>query len=204
MAYPKWSGSARSFWIPGLFMAILEGAAGFAFAQTVDPASVPVAKRSTHSLYLTAKEVPAFVAGQDKVLFLDVRTRAEAMYVGMATGVDALVPFVEHQELMTDWDAQRNIYKLEPNQDFVAEARRRLAEKGLQKTDVVVLICRSGDRSARAATRLAQDGFSRVYSVVDGFEGDMSATGRRDVNGWKNATLPWSYKLDRQKMFFVR
>jgi rhodanese-related sulfurtransferase len=180
-------------------------AVGFAQAQTmVEPATVPAAKKSAADLYLMAKDVPAFLAKQEKVLFLDVRTRAEAMYVGMATGVDALVPFVEHQEIMTEWDAQRNIYKLDPNQEFVTEARRRLAEKGLQKTDVVVLICRSGDRSGRAATRLQQDGFTRVYSVIDGFEGDMSPAGRREVNGWKNAGLPWSYKLDKAKMFFVR
>jgi rhodanese-related sulfurtransferase len=192
-------------WMKTLWVCALVLTASWAQAQgIVEPSAVPAAKKSAPDLYLMAKDVPAFVAKQDKVLFLDVRTRAEAMYVGMATGVDALVPFVEHQEIMTEWDAQRNIYKLDPNQEFVAEARRRLAEKGLQKTDVVVLICRSGDRSARAATRLQQDGFTRVYSVVDGFEGDMSPAGRRDVNGWKNAGLPWSYKLDKSKMFFVR
>ena len=93
------------------------------------------------------------------------------MYLGMATGVDALVPYVEHQELMTDWDPQRNIYRLEPMQDFVPEVNRRLRDKGLAKTDIVVLICRSGDRSSRGANRWAEGGFSRVYSVVDGFQG---------------------------------
>ena len=155
----------------------------------------PEAKRTRAALYLDAKEVPAFIeqsGGPSRILFLDLRTRAEAMYVGMATGVDALVPFVEHQELMTDWDSQRNIYRLEPMQDFVAEVNRRLRDKGLGKTDIVVLICRSGDRSSRGANRLAEDGFRRVYSVVDGFEGDISPDGRRTVNGWKNAGLPWT------------
>ncbi|MEY4748014.1 MAG: hypothetical protein RIQ60_228 [Pseudomonadota bacterium] len=138
------------------------------------------------------------------MLWLDVRTRAEAMYVGMPEGVDALVPYVEHPELLTDWDEQRRSYKLEPNQDFVPEVARRLAAKGLGKGDVVVLICRSGDRSGRAATRLSDDGYTRVYSVVDGFEGDMSKDGRRNVNGWKNAGLPWSYKLDKARMYFPR
>ena len=64
-------------------------------------------------------------------LFLDVRTRAEAMYVGMPTMADGLVPYVEHQELMTDWDARRGIYQLEPLQDFVPEVNRRLAQKAL-------------------------------------------------------------------------
>lgn len=172
----------------------------------VEPASLPEAKRTKAGRYLQAAEVPGFIEAQGgaaKVLFLDIRTRAEAMYVGMPAPVDALVPYVEHQELMTDWDPQRASYRLEPLQDFVPEVNRRLKQKNLGKSDVVVLICRSGDRSARAADRLADDGFSRVWSVVDGFEGDMK-DGRRAVNGWKNAGLPWGYKLDRAKMYFPR
>ena len=179
---------------------------GFALAA-VDPATVAQAKRTKAERYLMAADVPAFIqaqGGPSRVLFLDLRTRAEAMYVGMAQGVDALVPFVEHQELMTDWDAQRGMYRLEPLQDFVAEVSRRLANKGLAKSDVVVLMCRSGDRSSRGANRLADDGYAQVWSVVDGFEGDMSKDGRRSVNGWKNAGLPWSYKLERERMYFPR
>jgi rhodanese-related sulfurtransferase len=173
----------------------------------VDPATVAEPKRTKAGRYLMAAEAPAFIqaqGGAGRVLFLDVRTRAEAIYVGMAQGIDALVPFVEHQELMTDWDAQRGIYRLEPLQDFVPEVNRRLAQKGLAKSDVVVLICRSGDRSGRGANRLADDGFAQVWSVVDGFEGDMGKDGRRSVNGWKNAGLPWSYKLERDRMYFPR
>ena len=173
----------------------------------VDPTTVPEPKRTTAGRYLLAADVPAFVqsqGGAGKVLFLDLRTRAEAMYVGMASGIDALVPYVEHQELMTDWDAQRNIYRLEPLQDFVPEVGRRLAQKGLTRTDTVVLICRSGDRSSRGANRLADDAYTQVWSVVDGFEGDMGKDGRRSVNGWKNAGLPWSYKLERERMYFPR
>jgi hypothetical protein len=54
------------------------------------------------------------------------------------------------------------------------------------------------------ANRLAEAGFMQVGSVVDGFEGDMSKDGRRSVNGWKNAGLPWSYKLDKARMYFPR
>lgn len=166
---------------------------------------LPEAKQTRSGLYLEASGVPAFVAqqgGPGNVLFLDVRSRAEAMFVGMAANVDAQVPFVDLQELMTDWDAQRNAYRLEPLQDFVPAVERRLKAKSLSKADVVILICRSGDRSSRAANRLAEDGYTRVYSVVDGFEGDLSPDGRRTVNGWKNAGLPWSYRLEKTKMYF--
>ena len=96
-------------------------------AASVD--TLPDAKRTASALYLEAKEVPAFIdsnGGASRVLFLDVRTRAEAMFVGMAGPVDGLAPYVELQELMTDWDAERNSYRMEPVQDFVAEAQRRL------------------------------------------------------------------------------
>lgn len=181
---------------------------GGAIAQAaVNPATVPDVKRNSAGLYLEAMEVPTFIdasGGTAKVLFLDIRTRAEAMFVGMPATVDALVPFVEVQEIMSDWDTQRGAYKLEPMQDFVPEVLRRLQAKQLSKADTVVLICRSGDRSGRAATRLTEDGFAKVYSVIDGFEGDLSVDGRRNVNGWRKAGLPWSYKLDRTKMYFAR
>ena len=53
---------------------------------------------------------------------------------------------------------------------------------------------------AKAANLSAQLGYSQVYSVLDGFEGDLSPDGQRTVNGWKNAGLPWSYKLDKTRL----
>jgi rhodanese-related sulfurtransferase len=55
-----------------------------------------------------------------------------------------------------------------------------------------VLICRSGKRSAEAATALEQAGFSRVYSVTHGFEGDLNQERQRGkINGWRHDGLPW-------------
>jgi rhodanese-related sulfurtransferase len=174
-----------------------------AFAQKIDPARVPEEQRSKTGLYLDAKATPGFIKAQKgRVLFLDVRTRAEAQFLGMAEGVDALVPYVEFQEFMTDWDESRDAYKLEPFNDFAPEVERRMKEKGLGKGDPVVVICRAGERSARAADLLSQLGYTRVYTVLNGYEGELSEKGRRDLNGWKNAGLPWSYDLDRKKMYF--
>lgn len=188
----------------GLMLAPLSTIAG-----AVDPATVPEAKRTRFALYLTPREAWERVQqAPARVLFLDVRTRAEAMYVGMPMAVDALVPYMEHQEIMSDWDDRRHMYLLVPNSDFVQEAVQRLQAKGLGKSDPVILICRSGDRSARAADLLGGAGFTQVYSVIEGFEGDVAKTGpragQRVVNGWKNAELPWSYQLDKAKMYFPR
>lgn len=171
---------------------------------------VPESKRTKLALYLTPRQAFEMKTKDPKaVAFFDVRTRAEAMYVGMATTVDALVPFMEHQELMSDWDATRTLYLLEPFQDFVPEIGVRLSQLGLKSKDsTILLICRSGDRSSKAADRLMAAGYTRVYSVPDGFEGDIAKTGdragQRAVNGWKNDHLPWSYKLDKAKMYFQR
>lgn len=188
--------------------------ASFSYAQewkqgAADWNSLPAVKQSKQALYLTPQQAYEMVQKDGKsILFLDIRTRAEAMYVGMPGPVDALVPYVEHQEVMAEWDEKRNIYMLEPNVDFPKEVERRLAEKGLNKNSPVILICRSGDRSAKAADLLGMSGFKTVYSIAEGFEGDMGKdganAGRRVLNGWKNANLPWSYKLNQAKMYFVK
>lgn len=187
-----------------MLVAALAAVGGVAHAQgSLAPAKVPEEMRTKANLYLLPKEAYQFVKAQkDKVLFVDVRTRAEAQFLGMASDVDALVPYVEFQEFMTDWDDKRGFYKLEPFNDFVPEMERRLKAKGLTKDDPVVLMCRSGERSSRAADLLVDSGYKRVYTVVYGFEGELSDKGRRNVNGWKNAGLPWSYELDRKKMYF--
>ena len=100
-----------------------------------------------------------------------------------------------------EWDDKAGRYKLEPNATFSTSIEKLLAAKGLTKTDKIILICRSGDRSARAVNLLADIGFTNVWNQYEGFEGDLSADGRRSVNGWKNAGLPWTYKLDKSKVF---
>lgn len=197
-----------------LAAALLLTCSSLSFAQwapeSTDWSKLPEVKVSKLGLYLTPKQ--AFEMKQkegNNVALFDVRTRYEAMYVGMASAADALIPFVEHQELMQEWDDKRHMYKLEPFQDFLPEVGRRLAELGLQGKDVpIILICRSGDRSSKAADRLQSAGYTQVYSVTEGFEGDTAKdgpkAGQRVVNGWKNAGLPWSYKLDKAKMYFPR
>lgn len=173
--------------------------------QAVDPARVPAQKQTKAGLYLDARE--AYQLKQqlgDKALFIDVRTRAEISYVGMPSVADAHIPAFEHPSNAA-WDEKSNRFKMEANADFEPELARRLASRQLNKGDVIILICRSGDRTTRAANFLTEQGYSKVYSVIDGFEGDAVAegpqAGQRLLNGWKNAGLPWTYKLDKNKMY---
>jgi rhodanese-related sulfurtransferase len=56
----------------------------------------------------------------------------------------------------------------------------------------IVLICRSGNRSQEAGAALEQHGFSRVYNVLNGFEGPLNDEHRRNVvSGWRHDGLPW-------------
>ena len=175
-------------------------------AFAIDAKDLPEEKRTKLNLYVTAAEAAALKEKLGaKALFADIRTKAEVMFTGSPAATDANVPYVDLPDIGLAFDDKRGAYKLEPNADFGAELARRMAEKGLGKDDVVILICRSGDRSSRAINQqLADSGYTRVYSVVDGFEGDLSKDGRRSVNGWKNAGLPWTYKMDRSKVYLPR
>ena len=197
-----------------LLVAACIATAGGAWAADWAPGTatweqLPEIKRTKLGLDLTPQQAYDMKKANPKgVALFDVRTRAEAMYVGWPGDADALVPFVEHPELMTEWDDKRHMYKLEPNQDFVPELERRLKDMGLARDATIILICRSGDRSSKAADRLQAAGFGKVYSVAEGVEGDTAKdgakAGQRVVNGWKNANLPWTYKLDKAKMYFPK
>jgi rhodanese-related sulfurtransferase len=163
-------------------------------------ADVPKEKQTKLAKYLTAKEAYEVVKAEGpKTLFIDVRTRAELQFVGMTHEIDGQVAFVEMSEF-GEWDAVNNRFKLDANPVFSQSVDKLLTAKGLTKADRVVVMCRSGDRSARAINLLADAGYTNAWNQVEGFEGDMSKDGRRDVNGWKNAGLPWTYKLDKAKV----
>jgi rhodanese-related sulfurtransferase len=68
----------------------------------------------------------------------------------------------------------------------------KVVEAGVGRNDEVFLICRSGARSASAATALHGAGFTNCYNVAEGFEGDKDKEGHRGtIGGWKAAGLPW-------------
>lgn len=74
-----------------------------------------------------------------------------------------------------------------PNPDFVGALTRAV---GPGKP--MLLICRSGERSSAAAAAATRAGVADVFSVLEGFEGDRDAAGRRGrLNGWRFRGLPW-------------
>ncbi len=158
-------------------------------------------------LYMTAEDAYKHtMANMGKTLFVDIRTPSELNYLGVVTVMDAHVPLVFMDS--TAWNDKKHRYKRAKNNNFVSDIDAALKKKGLGKDDTVILMCRSGNRSAQAANMLADAGYTKVYNVVDGYEGskakDVPNKGKRTVNGWKNSGLPWTYTLDRDYMYFTR
>lgn len=174
--------------------------ASIASAQ-IAPDQVQKEKQTKLNLYLSAKQAAEIVEKEKgKVLFVDVRTRAEMQFVGWAPAIHGHIPFVDVTEFW-DWDDKAARFKLDSNPTFSQDMERLLKKANLTKSDKIILMCRSGDRSARAINALAEAGFTNVWNQIEGFEGDMSKAGRREVNGWKNAGLPWTYKLEKDKIY---
>ena len=90
---------------------------------------------------------------------------------------------------------------MKPNSEFLSQAK-----KVFQPADTILVICRSGSRSAMAVNQLAAAGFTNAYSITDGMEGDAVTDpeslfiGQRLKNGWKNSGNPWTYKVDPKLM----
>ena len=86
-------------------------------------------------------------------LFIDVRTTKEYKR-GHAKGAK-LIPLYDEKD-----------GKIEPNLNLVKEVEY-LTDDNYDKP--IVVICRSGHRSAKASQMLSNAGFTNVYNVVGGF-----------------------------------
>jgi rhodanese-related sulfurtransferase len=100
-----------------------------------------------------------------------------------------------------EWDAEKKQFPMSPIPDFVARVKQ-VAKPG----DTLLVMCRSGGRSAIAVNMLAKAGFTNVHNIVDGMEGDTVEdpdslfSGQHLVNGWKNSGCPWTYDLTPDRL----
>ena len=73
-------------------------------------------------------------------------------------------------------------------EQFVKLVEAEVAEKAVP----VLLICRSGKRTLDAGLALEAAGYTDVYNVLHGFEGELNDQFHRSmVNGWRFDGLPW-------------
>jgi len=104
---------------------------------------------------------------------VDVRTAEERKFVGHVPG-----------SLHVAWASGTSLTR---NPRFVRELEAKTG-----KTATILLLCRSGKRSALAAEAAAQAGFTRVFNVLEGFEGEIDSQQHRGGNdGWRLHGLPW-------------
>ena len=122
---------------------------------------------------VTPVDAWALVASGRAVL-VDVRSHEERKFVGY-------VPESVHVPWATGTALTRN-----PR--FLRELEARVG-----KADVLLLLCRSGKRSALAAEAATKIGFTAAFNVGEGFEGELDANGQRGhVGGWRLHGLKWS------------
>jgi rhodanese-related sulfurtransferase len=119
-------------------------------------------------------EAHALLQVDPTVRLVDVRTKAELEWVGRVPDAAAI-----------EWNTWPGG---QPNANFVNELQAQLP----RKEQPVLFMCRSGGRSHNAAVAATQAGYVHAFNVLQGFEGDKDAQGRRNtVGGWRAAGLPW-------------
>jgi rhodanese-related sulfurtransferase len=123
--------------------------------------------------HLTPKETYELLQQQRDAVFIDCRSEWEFLFVGHPVGA-LLIPWYEGE----NWDL---------NPRFLGEVRAAGSHHR-----PVILICRSGNRSREAGEFLEQNGFTDVYNVTYGFEGELDEHHHRSTqNGWRFDGLPW-------------
>ena len=114
-----------------------------------------------------------YLVAAGEAVLVDVRSAEECKFVGH-------VPGVVHIPWATGTALTRN-----PR--FVRDLQNKVGRDA-----AVLLLCRSGKRSAAAAEAAAKAGFGKVFNILEGFEGDLDQNQRRGTfNGWRHAGLPW-------------
>ena len=112
-----------------------------------------------------------FNSGQ--ATLLDIRSKEEQHFVGRVPGSSNII-----------WATGTSLTR---NPRFVREVDSKFS-----KDDVLLLLCRSGKRSALAAEALTQSGFTQVFNILEGFEGEINEQKHRgNKDGWKFHQLPW-------------
>ena len=115
-------------------------------------------------------------------ILVDVRTQPEWAYVGLPD-----LSGLSKSAMLIEWASFPTMAR---NEKF---AETLFEQCGETKPSAIYFLCRSGVRSLRAATLIAEmDRGIKCVNVTGGFDGDRNEFGHRGtVNGWKFSELPW-------------
>ncbi len=162
-------------------------------------------QQSSWGLYVDSKEVAAMKQKLgEKMLLVDVRDPVEIMFTGFSDVVDINIPFKTADR--SEWHKKKPVFNMKTNTHFEQDLAAALKARGLTKDAPIAIMCRSGGTRGAPATKLLEDkGYTNIYVVTDGFEGGTLKEGEKKnwrlKDGWKNTGLPWSYKLNKEKMY---
>ncbi|WP_373500261.1 rhodanese-like domain-containing protein [Desulfococcus sp.] len=176
---------------------VLLGLISVAVAETAPPKDLK--KHTKAGKYVTSLEAyEMWKINPDKVKILDCRIQEEYAYVGHAN----MAHSIPSRLWVGKWNEEKKDYDLQDNPTFEAQVKRKFSQ-----SDTILVMCRSGHRSASSVDRLTKVGFTNVYNIIDGFEGDKIKdeesylNGKRMKNGWKNSGAPWTYDLDSKLIY---
>ena len=165
---------------------------------------IPETNKTSLGLYAFPREAYAmWQANPEGVNVLDVRTFEEYTFVGhleMAHNVPFIFPKYDPKGPSLP-GRPPGCYGV-PNPDFIPVVKSVF---GLN--DIILVYCATGGRGAMAVNALAQAGFTNVYNIVTGLEGDRVDDpqsvyfGKHMRNGWKNSGLPWGFGFHPDLMY---
>ncbi len=152
-----------------------------------------------------AASEPALLASAEQILARASTRRAELglTYAGAVTPPEAWQLMQEHRARLVDVRTAAEYHFVgrvpdTPNVEWHGGDSRPLGlflhqlHEVAREDEPLLLLCRSGVRSHRAAEVATAAGFAHAYNVLEGFEGQIDATRQRGrVNGWRFHGLPW-------------
>ncbi len=121
-------------------------------------------------------------------ILIDVRTNFEWETVGIVDYLSFCNP-----ALFISW---QNYPDMQIDPDFLVKLESSLNEKlssikNYKNSADLIFLCRTGIRSNAAAELCLKNGYSNLFNIINGFEGDSNQQGQRSlINGWKAQNLP--------------
>jgi rhodanese-related sulfurtransferase len=123
---------------------------------------------------ITPLQAHDLLANDSQAALIDTRTTIEHSFIGHPIGA-IHVPF----KRPPSWEVLPN---------FIETVEKHVADKSTS----VILMCRSGARSMAAAKLLEEAGYSSLFNMDEGFEGDKDNNNHRGtLGGWRFHGLPW-------------
>lgn len=129
---------------------------------------------------ISPKEAWELLSDNDDAVLVDVRTENEWALVGVPDLSD-----INKKVIFKEWRLSED---MSVNPKFLDEMQSEVEDKSRD----ILFLCRSGGRSAEAATLMTQMGYENCYNIQSGFEGEPDDDGQRGtIDGWKHDKLPW-------------